>query len=134
MKDNKLLDLLSQREELSKTIKENLISFADDNNTKQDLIYFSSHAFIQWLDRIKNIQLDDTLSDKENLAKYMREENIKSKDFRQMILTTKEQEYIVRNDLSMYFKHGFIYIIKKLTLITIYQIPDDWLPNFNTNI
>jgi len=134
MKDNKLLDLLSQREELSKTIKESLISFADNNSTKQDLIYFSSHAFIQWLDRIKNIKLDDTLSDKENLAKYMREENIKSEDFRQMILTTKEQEYIVRNDLSMYFKYGFIYIIKKLTLITIYQIPDDWLPNFNTNI
>lgn len=127
MKNNHILDLMSKQEALEKKIREKLNIFADINHDKNDLIYFSNHIFIQWLKRVKNITLDPSLPDNQNLAIYLRENKLNAQEFRQMILNKKDQEYIVRNNIQMYFKQGFIYVIRKMTCITIYKMPKDWI-------
>ncbi len=82
-------------------------------------VYISDHAIVRYLERVKELRLHGT-TDSNKVYTYLRRTGRNPKELREEILSEKEQRHIVSNEVIMYDRQGFIYVVKNLALITIY--------------
>lgn len=87
-------------------------------------IYISDHAIVRYIERVKGDSLypfkgDNDAQTIDNYLKYM---NMYGGTLRNEILSENEQKRIVNEEMQVYKKDGFAYIIKNLSLVTIIPI------------
>ena len=109
---------------IEREIINNDISSLTDEYIKEydNLIYISEHAIIRYLERVLKIGTHTLRgSEKQKVDQYLRMSKMSGEALRSNILTREEQLEIVNNDLSRYIKGDYIYVIKRLTLVTILE-------------
>ena len=114
----KLLSYLRTRQLLQEQITKLKEEYLEACDTEP--IYITDHSMVRYLERIKGLFLGSG-SDLEKIKRYIRHSDYTFKQLRDEILTEREMRHIVANEVKRYEKGDCIYIIKNLSLVTIYK-------------
>jgi len=113
---DKLKEAIIVRDNSMETVSQLTTSYINALGTNRG-IYISDHAIVRYLERVKGVTFNNSLTDAAKLDNYWQA----PEEIREEMLTLEEDRFILKKQLHFYRRPNtnYGYIIKNLTITTV---------------